>query len=94
MKNAVLVLGYNNTRINDVRKIQQKANDYLDAKTVLCKKSPTAEDNAAADYVIDVGLDASEINVEKVRNYCTTSISLKWLLFFHFQTQVHNWVRH
>ena|SRR3990167_11183107 len=70
MKNAVLVLGYNNTRINDVRKIQQKANEHLDAKTVLCKKSPTIEDNAAADYVIDVDLNGDETNVEKVRGYC------------------------
>lgn len=70
MKNAVLVLGYNNTRVNDVRKIRQKAQTYLDAQTVLCKKSPTSEDYAAADHVIDVGLDGNEPNVSVVINDC------------------------
>lgn len=70
MKNTVLVLGYNNTRVNDVQKIRQKAKTYLDAQTILCKKAPTNEDRSVADHVIDVGLDGSETNVNIVINYC------------------------
>jgi hypothetical protein len=67
-KNAILILGYNNTRINDVRKIREKAMHYLDAVTVLCKKSPTEDDKKAADYVIDVALENTPKNIEVVFN--------------------------
>lgn len=66
MKKAVLVLGYNNTRINDVRKIKEKATEYLNAVTVLCKKDPSETDYNAADYVINTGLEATENNVNQV----------------------------
>lgn len=70
MVNAVLVLGYNNTRVNDVRKIKTKAKEFLNAVTVLCKVSPTTDDLAAADHAIDVGLEESDINVDKVIYAC------------------------
>ncbi len=70
MKNAVLVFGYNNTRVNDVKKIRNKAHDYLNAITVLCKKSPTQEDMDAADDVIDVGLEGHFDNVQIVVAKC------------------------
>lgn len=83
MKNVVLVLGYNNTRVNDVKKIRQKSKEYLNAETVLCKKSPTPEDAAAADYVIDVGLEGTETNVQKVLNSCK-ELNLKVIALLPF----------
>jgi len=70
MNNAVLVLGYNNTRVNDVRKIRAKAKEFLKAVTVLCKVSPTDDDKTAADYAIDVGLEGIDYNVDKVITIC------------------------
>jgi hypothetical protein len=67
-KNAVLVLGYNNTRIDDVRKIKKSAKSNLDAITVLCKSAPTQADLEAADLVIDVGLRGTAEEVQKVKD--------------------------
>ncbi|KTC84771.1 ATP-grasp domain-containing protein [Legionella drozanskii] len=66
IRNAVLILGYNNTRINDVKKIKETARIYLNAITILCKKSPTSEDKNVADYAIDVELDKKQENIDKV----------------------------
>jgi hypothetical protein len=74
MQDVVLVLGYNNTRINDVKKIRQKALRYLRAQTVLCKKNPNDEDKKAADYVIDVGLEGNEQNVNLVKSTCSKAL--------------------
>lgn len=65
-QNAILILGYNNTRINDVRKIQETAKRTLNAITVLCKKSPSKEDENAADFVIDVDLNSDNKNLDIV----------------------------
>lgn len=70
MKNAVLVLGYNNTRINDVKKIRVKAQEAVSAITLLCKKDPTDIDYQAADAVIDVGLEASAGNIALINDFC------------------------
>jgi hypothetical protein len=70
MKEAILVLGYNNTRINDVRKIREKANQSLGAITVLCKKDPTEIDKSAVDFAIDVGLEQSDENIQTIINTC------------------------
>ncbi len=69
--NVILVIGYNNTRINDVKKIQKRALESLNAQTVLCKKSPTEEDRNAVDHVIDVDLSATAENVRHVIEECT-----------------------
>ena len=66
-KNAILVLGYNNTRVNDVKTIKHEAAKLLNAVTVLCKKDPVAEDFLAADYVINVGLAGTTSDVADVR---------------------------
>lgn len=65
-KNAVVILGYNNTRINDVKKIKEKARHTLDAQTILCKLNPSFEDKQVVDYVIDVDLAANVKNVEMI----------------------------
>jgi hypothetical protein len=41
MKNVMLVIGYNNTRIYDVVKIRNLAKENHNAEIVLCKKSPS-----------------------------------------------------
>ena len=69
-QNAVMVVGYNNTRVYDVKKIRTCAAEYFGAKTILCKKSPTAADFAAADYVIDTGLEAKQELADNVINQC------------------------
>jgi hypothetical protein len=53
---VVAVIGYNNTRIGDVRKMRRLARKH-GAKLLLVKKHPTADDRAAADLVADVDLD-------------------------------------
>jgi hypothetical protein len=77
---AVLVLGYNNTRINDVRKIREKAKQHLNAITILCKKNPNQEDKGSVDHAIDVGLELSDENINKVseelRNIAASPIAL------------------
>lgn len=67
---VILVIGYSNTRINDVKKIQRKALEVLNAKTILCKKSPTEDDKNAVDYAIDVDFNASPENVNHVMAQC------------------------
>lgn len=69
MSNVVLVLGYNNTRVNDVRKIRAKSLEHLEARTVLCKKNPIEADYQAADFVINVGLEATEDNCTSVIDF-------------------------
>lgn len=70
MRDAILVLGYNNTRINDVRKIREKAKQCIGAITVLCKKDPNEVDKSAVDFAIDVGLEQSDENLEIVVRSC------------------------
>ena len=67
---VILVLGYNNTRINDVKKIRHKAIEYLGAETVLCKKNPTQDDFCTAYHVIDVDLDGNAENASIVITNC------------------------
>ena len=74
MKNAILVIGYNNTRINDVKKIREKAKLCLGALTVLCKKDPTEADKIAVDFAIDVGLENKQENVNIVLQGCLGSV--------------------
>jgi hypothetical protein len=85
-ENAVLVMGYNNTRINDVRKIKALAKEHLKAVTVLCKASPTADDKAAADYVIDTALDLQPDLVDRVLAACK-SLNLKIVAVLPFSDQ-------
>ena len=70
MKEAILVLGYNNTRINDVIKIRDKAKRLLNAITVLCKKDLTEIDKCAVDFAIDVSLEKTSENLSYVINAC------------------------
>lgn len=85
-RNAIIVLGYNNTRINDVKKIREKANKFFNAVTILCKKYPTPEDEMAVDGVIDAGLDGADENVnvvaEKIKD-----LSLNVIAFLPFSDQ-------
>lgn len=74
-QDAVLVIGYNNTRIYDVKKIKDIAKEHFNATTVLCKKSPVSDDYNAADYVIDTGLEAQIQHAQHVINECK-----KWSL--------------
>jgi len=67
---AILVIGYNNTRVNDVKKIAALGKEHLDAVTVLCKKSPMPQDFKAADYVIDTDLYAEQALAETVIQQC------------------------
>lgn len=67
---AVIVVGYNNTRVYDVKKIRTYAAEYFGAKTILCKKSPTTADFTAADYVIDTGLEAKQEFADNVIKQC------------------------
>ncbi|WP_296619966.1 hypothetical protein [Marivirga sp.] len=68
LQNAVLILGYNNTRINDVKRIRETARNTLNAATILCKKSPTVEDKNTADFVIDVALNSDQKNIDNIMN--------------------------
>ncbi|MDO8527527.1 MAG: hypothetical protein Q7T03_07570 [Deltaproteobacteria bacterium] len=70
MKKVFLILGYNNTRIDDVQKIRDKANAHFGASVVLCKPTPTAEDQKAVDDIIDVPLSASFENVGVIMRAC------------------------
>ena len=70
MKDAILVLGYNNTRINDVKKIREKAKNCLNAITILCKKDPNEIDKSAVDLTIDVGLEQGIENLETITLAC------------------------
>lgn len=73
MKDAVLVLGYNNTRINDVKKIREKVKLCLNAMTLLCKKDPNETDKSAVDLVIDVGLEKTDENLKIINDFCTAN---------------------
>jgi predicted RNA-binding protein YlxR (DUF448 family) len=66
MKNVFLILGYNNTRINDVKDLREKANHFFSASLILCKPNPNLKDYEAADDVIDVGLASTSENIGKV----------------------------
>ncbi len=70
MKDAILVLGYNNTRINDVIKIRDSAYKLLGAITVLCKKDLNETDKNAVDVAIDVSLEQKNENIERVLQAC------------------------
>lgn len=70
MNKAVIILGYNNTRIGDVKKIREKIKVSVDALTVLCKKDPTEMDHQAVDYVINVDLTPSDENINHIISCC------------------------
>jgi hypothetical protein len=71
MKNVILVIGYNNTRIYDVVKIRNLAKANHNAEIVLCKKSPSKEDSTVVDYTIDVDLSQNQENLTKVLDFLT-----------------------
>ncbi len=83
---AIILVGYNNTRIYDVGKIRAYAAEYFGAKTVLCKQSPSAEDFLVADYVIDTSLDAKQELADQVINQCET-LSVKIIAVLPFSDQ-------
>lgn len=66
MKDVVLILGYNNTRVDDVKKIQSKVYNLLGALTILCKPAPSETDQSIVDDIIDVNLENDVVNLEKV----------------------------
>ena len=55
---AIIVVGYNNTRIVDVRKIRKIAQEKLDAITILCKSSLLPTGIEVVDRAIEVQLTA------------------------------------
>lgn len=69
MNKVLMVIGYNNTRINDVRKISKMSGSLYGARTVLCKSSPSDDDRQAVDYVIDVKLDGDVLDITTVLNF-------------------------
>ena len=71
MKNVILVIGYNNTRIYDVVKIRNLAKANHNAEIVLYKKSPSKEDSTVVDYTIDVDLSQNQENLTKVLDFLT-----------------------
>ncbi|MFT3742205.1 MAG: biotin carboxylase [Gammaproteobacteria bacterium] len=70
MKDCILVVGYNNTRINDVIKIREKASSSINAITVLCKDGIDNNDKKSVDFSIDVNLDKDFKNLEIIINFC------------------------
>lgn len=69
-QDAVLIFGYNNTRVYDVKKIRTITKENLNALTVLCKKSPADEDFKSVDFVIDTALGLDEPQANKVIQEC------------------------
>jgi biotin carboxylase len=68
-KKAILILGYNNVRLNDIKKIKNRALEHFHAATILCKQYVTPEDLAASDYVIDTSLEVDGDNVHTVLRF-------------------------
>ena len=60
-KDVVVIMGYNNTRIDDVAVIKNKVNKKFLATLLLCQPNITDKDKKAADHVLDVSL----INIEE-----------------------------
>ena len=68
MKPIVIIFGYNNTRVFDVKKIGELAKELFNASFVLCKDEITPEDIALTEYTLAIPL---AFNDEKVLNQNT-----------------------
>ncbi|MGE6553164.1 ATP-grasp domain-containing protein [Bacillus mycoides] len=67
MGKCFVIMGYNNTRINDVKIIKEVAFNNFDAKIVLFKEEITNEDTRIADYCMQ--LDLLSNNTDKAINF-------------------------
>lgn len=72
-RDVVLILGYNNTRSGDVKRLRSIAQEELTAQTILCKPHPVAVDYEVADHVIDVSLKPESSSIETVLSFLKTN---------------------
>lgn len=70
LQDVVLVMGYNNTRSDDVAKIRYILSEDFKSKTVLCIEHPQPVAFQVADNVIDVSLDPNFSNLNTVLKFC------------------------
>ncbi len=61
-KKAILVFGYNNTRVYDIERIVKMTQDDYNACVVLCKDQITDIDKTLTPYTLEITLEFSEMN--------------------------------
>ncbi|WP_367043743.1 hypothetical protein [Streptomyces sp. Je 1-332] len=69
MTNAFVVMGYNNTRLGDVKKIESYAREFHDAELILCKGGISAGDREAIRNCIECDLSPTGENVDLIVTY-------------------------
>lgn len=69
MTSAFVVMGYNNTRLGDVKRLEAYARDFHDAELVLCKGGISESDRAAVRHCIECDLLPTAENVDLIMEY-------------------------
>ncbi|MCX5388140.1 hypothetical protein [Streptomyces sp. NBC_00083] len=66
MTKVFAVMGYNNTRLADVKKLETYARELHGAELVLCKDGITATDRETVRHCLDNDLAATEENIDSI----------------------------
>lgn len=69
MTNAFIVMGYNNTRLGDVKKIESYAKEFHDAELILCKDGISDGDRESIRNCIECDLSPTGENVDSIVAY-------------------------
>lgn len=64
-RNAIIVFGYNNTRLYDIERIKKYCRESFDAELLLCKEEILKQDLAVTPYALSVNLEIKDISVIK-----------------------------
>ena len=72
MTSAFIVMGYNNTRLADVKKIESYAREFHGAELVLCKNGISDVDREAVHHCVESDLLATEESVDAILDYLRT----------------------
>lgn len=67
MKPIAIIFGYNNTRINDIRRLQGLCRELLNAEILLCKDDISDADKAITPYTLAIELVATNANAMQTR---------------------------
>jgi hypothetical protein len=69
---AFIVMGYNNTRLGDVKKIAAYAREFHGAELVLCKNGISETDRSTVRHCVESDLRATEESVDAILGYLRT----------------------
>ncbi|MEU3964010.1 hypothetical protein AB0F42_30140 [Streptomyces buecherae] len=83
MAKAFIVMGYNNTRLADVKKLKSYASGIHSAELVLCKSGLSGFDREAVRHCIECDLEPTAANIDAILGYLSAhSLELLGVLPF------------